>query len=736
MRFEYLLFDILIAIPLVAIACLRPRWLKGWWAPAWRASLWGSLPFVIWDACVTGRHWWFHEDRVLGPRLFGLPLEELGFFLVVPWACLLTWELLGNAALARPSGHGRRTSVWLGGIAVLTAAVATAAALGLEYTALATASLGVAWGIDHALGTRLAAIASARRHAGFVVLLTTVFNGYLTGRPIVLYDPQFLLGLRIGTIPLEDYAFGLSLVWVTTVLYQQRRGRTFAPSWLARAIRARFGGYVHRVVHVDPTLPERLPVPRRVAVVGGGLAGLGAAELLSRRGFEVDLFEREDRLGGKVAGWRETLSDGFDAHIEHGFHAFFRHYYNLDTWLSEMGVRAHLRPISDYAIYTRAGDEVGFAGASAVPLLNLMGLAKLGFFRWRDVLRPTTARSLESLLRYDAAVEDSALDRVSFATWAEHARLPPRLRLAFTTFARAFFAEEGRVSMAELVKSFHFYYLSHDRGLLYDYLEGAYDEVLIAPIVARLRARGVRIHLGRGVDVVESRPDGTISVDGVDYDHVVLASDVSAAARIIRASPTLAQRPEMVTALRSMRAGQRYAVLRLWIDRPLGHGRPVFFVTERETVLDAIAFSDRTDPHARAWAVAHEGCVIELHCYAVPDTVADADVERSLVREAYVFLPELEAATVLHRHLQLRDDFNAIHVGMRADRPGVVSGVSRLYFAGDWVKLPCPAMLMEAAHTSARLAADRICACEGVAGFHVDSVPLRGALAQRSKSPA
>ena len=43
----------------------------------------------------------------------------------------------------------------------------------------------------------------------------------------------------------------------------------------------------------------------------------------------VTLLERNPYLGGKLAGWREPASDGTPVDVEHGFHAFFRHYYNL-----------------------------------------------------------------------------------------------------------------------------------------------------------------------------------------------------------------------------------------------------------------------------------------------------------------------------------------------------------------------------------------------------------------------
>ena len=37
------------------------------------------------------------------------------------------------------------------------------------------------------------------------------------------------------------------------------------------------------------------------------------------------------------------------------------------------------------------------------------------------------------------------------------------------------------MSMAEVIKSFHFYFLSHDEGLFYEYLDDGYHHSLITP---------------------------------------------------------------------------------------------------------------------------------------------------------------------------------------------------------------------------------------------------------------
>ncbi len=55
-----------------------------------------SFPFVIFviiDIIAVKRDLWtFNSDYVIGFYLFGLPFEEIMFFLVVPFSCLFVWE--------------------------------------------------------------------------------------------------------------------------------------------------------------------------------------------------------------------------------------------------------------------------------------------------------------------------------------------------------------------------------------------------------------------------------------------------------------------------------------------------------------------------------------------------------------------------------------------------------------------------------------------------------------------
>jgi lycopene cyclase domain-containing protein len=52
-----------------------------------------------------------------------------------------------------------------------------------------------------------------------VFVFQLLFNGLLTGRGVVNYDPASILGVRIAYAPVEDLVFGLALVLLTLSLW-------------------------------------------------------------------------------------------------------------------------------------------------------------------------------------------------------------------------------------------------------------------------------------------------------------------------------------------------------------------------------------------------------------------------------------------------------------------------------------------------------------------------------------
>jgi isorenieratene synthase len=724
MRAEYLLFDLVIlGIPLALsrwpAADFRPRFV-----PAFLACVIVGAPYLVWDATVAGEHWEFNHRHVLGVELLGLPIEEILFFVSVPFACLYTWIILlrGDDAPSRPG------LAWTYPLVLATLPVGGwALSLGKGYTGLMLLALGACAALDLLLRTRLLLRPRFWGLLASVLAFTLVFNGYLTARPVVLYAEQYQLGIRVITIPIEDFGYGLGLVWANVIVFDRLTSpeSPFLGPWIER----RLGGYRQRVGAVDEARPLRPQASLRVAVVGSGIAGLTAATWLARRGIEVVLLERKDQLGGKCRSFPVELADGTIAAGEHGFHAFFRHYYNLSRLLAERGIDRSLRSVGDYLILTRDGRRHSFRGVATTPGVNLVSLAWHGLYRLGPVVFGKAGPAMECFLRYDRDETFAALDGVSFDAWARDARLPRGLEIVFTSFARAFFADRDRISMAELVKSFHFYYLSHDHGLVYDYLDDDYERALIEPLRAGLLADGATIRTGHAVASLALQ-DGKIRIGDETFDDVVLATDPNGARTIVAASPSIALAdPALAASIAGLKSGQRYAVLRLWLGGDVELPWPVFVVTERPTALDAIALIHRAEATSAAWAQRTGGAVVELHCYAVPDELTDEEIRSALLADLHHYAPALRELPILGEDLQIGRDMTAFHVGAWRDRPETTTAIPGLCLAGDWVKLPIPAMLMEAACTAGLLAANAIMRRHGLREEPVFSVPPRGLLA-------
>jgi lycopene cyclase domain-containing protein len=188
------------------------------------------LIFVPWDmAFVSARIWGFDARYITGIAIGNLPIEEWLFFPVVGYACIFIYECLRYYAPKNPLEHWHRPILL--GIALLGLAIA------LTHPTRLYSSLKV--------GTASAAILVVLywlrpRYLGrflLTYLLSWIpfllMNGILTGAfiegQVVWYAPDHILGIRLGTIPIEDSYYNLMMLLMTTVVYEllrDRAGRT------------------------------------------------------------------------------------------------------------------------------------------------------------------------------------------------------------------------------------------------------------------------------------------------------------------------------------------------------------------------------------------------------------------------------------------------------------------------------------------------------------------------------
>lgn len=218
MEIEYLLFNVIVIIgPLLASFDRRVRYVNKWSTSL--AAILIVLPiYITWDSLVTGRHWFFNPSFTLGFRLLNLPIEEWLFFISVPFASLFIWEIITVFRAPVKPFH----SVYSRIVAYIFLTLALFAFYhGKECTSLTLLSCSFVLIVDRALGT---GIFRNGNLALFFLLITasiSIFNGYLTARPVVTYAPQYQLGILIGSIPIEDYFYGYAHILLCTILFEK-----------------------------------------------------------------------------------------------------------------------------------------------------------------------------------------------------------------------------------------------------------------------------------------------------------------------------------------------------------------------------------------------------------------------------------------------------------------------------------------------------------------------------------
>jgi lycopene cyclase domain-containing protein len=216
MKYEYLIFNLII----IGLSSFGVILYKGAVfpkiKPALKSILTVSSFFIVWDYFVADNWWWFNEKYITGAKLANLPVEEVLFFITVPWSCLVIWVNLKKII----KGTIKKDLTF----ALLTVGLFAGiwAGLGQKWYTMTVMLLFSAT----ICFIRLKSVWFQKRSfilfTFIVFILTAVFNGYLTARPVVLYNAGLITNFRLGTVPVEDFIYGILLVWMVVYAYEKR----------------------------------------------------------------------------------------------------------------------------------------------------------------------------------------------------------------------------------------------------------------------------------------------------------------------------------------------------------------------------------------------------------------------------------------------------------------------------------------------------------------------------------
>jgi isorenieratene synthase len=486
--------------------------------------------------------------------------------------------------------------------------------------------------------------------------------------------------------------------------------------------------------------PKSVP---KVVVIGGGIAGVSAAVVLAERGLPVVVAEAADRLGGRLGAHPHTLPDGTRQWVDHGFHGFFRQYYNWRRILRRIAPEtALLHPLGSYPVISARWPDEEFDRLPPAPPVSLVALTyRSPSLRLRDLARSNLALGL-NLLRFDPDRTYAQLDMMSAEEFLATLRLPPRTRtMLFNVFAHSFFDDARTMSAAELVAMFHFYFLGNPEGLGMDAPHADYQHAIWAPLGHYLEQRSAQIETGTRVTHLDREPAGSWRVHTgagavLTADEVILATDASTTAQILAASPAAtAADPRLAAVAAEPRTGPPYAVARYWLDGDVAASRAQFTSVADPGLLDSVTLYHRLETGARQWHERTGGSVVELHAYAGPAGVSAAALGAEMLAELRALWPETTRLRPVDQHYKVGADAAGFPVGAHGVTPGVSTRVPGLMLAGDWVATPFPSALMERSAATGILAANTILAARGYVTESLWSVPPRGMLAGR-RSPA
>lgn len=227
-KYLYLSLDLLCFIfPFLASFQKKAPFYKKWKYVGIAILITGTI-FILWDEIFTRENvWGFNEEYLTGIYIGSLPLEEILFFICIPYASVFTYFALNHFI---EKDHLFPHQELISSVLIILLLISGIYNIEKLYTGVTFISLALFMAYQM---LKIRPRYMGRFYFAFAILLIPFFivNGILTGSfiegEVVWYNDIYTLGIRIGTIPIEDIFYGLLLVLMNIAIMEWLEERDY-----------------------------------------------------------------------------------------------------------------------------------------------------------------------------------------------------------------------------------------------------------------------------------------------------------------------------------------------------------------------------------------------------------------------------------------------------------------------------------------------------------------------------
>ena len=179
-----------------------------------------STAYIIWDVIATERgDWAFSPEHLIGFYILGLPLEEILFFITVPYACIFIFETVSFYVKEKKLNFNKKLSIIPAAILIVLGIIFYDQNYTFTVSIFAAAFfIGAVLFNEQLLASRNFWITMLISFLPFLIV-----NYFLTSIPVVTYNETAFSGKRFITIPYEDFLYSFSMISLWILFYELAR---------------------------------------------------------------------------------------------------------------------------------------------------------------------------------------------------------------------------------------------------------------------------------------------------------------------------------------------------------------------------------------------------------------------------------------------------------------------------------------------------------------------------------